>query len=413
MLTSRFLLTALAVSTLFAGMSPLAAEPYRLGIRDKLSIRVVEWRAVEGEFRDWAGVAGNYSVDAAGNIYLPFVGEVAATGKTTTEIAKTIGETLQQKFALPDRPDAAVQVAEYRPFFIDGDVKSPGEYPYAPELTVLKAVSVAGGMRRSSDSGSRPEKDLITARGNFDVASDQSVRLLVQRARLDAEMANKTEFEAPEEVRKNPNLPAIMADERALLDTRRKKLEVGLKSLADLKVVLENQVSSLEEKIKSQTRQVELAREELKSVGGLQQKGLVANTRVLSSEQSVAEMEGKILDYEMAILQARQSISEADKDASDLQNTRNSDVATERQEVQRSLSEAVMKTGTQRQLIVEAADFASLAATEGENSLPPLRYTLTRTVDGKTTKLDADENTPVLPGDVLKVVQPLPPVAIQ
>ncbi|MBE7184206.1 MAG: polysaccharide biosynthesis/export family protein [Methylobacterium mesophilicum] len=404
---------ALAAAALLFAAGPLAAEPYRLGVRDKLSIRVVEWRAVEGEFRDWAGVAGDYSVDASGNIYLPFIGEMQASGRTTTEIAKKIGETLQQKFALPDRPDAAVQVAEYRPFFIDGDVKSPGEYPYSPELTVLKAVSVAGGMRRGSDSSSRPEKDLITARGNFDVASDQSVRLLVQRARLDAEMANKTGFEPPEEVKKNPNLPSIVADERALLETRRKKLEVGLKALADLKVVLENQVSSLEEKIKSQTRQVELAREELKSVGGLQQKGLVANTRVLSSEQSVAEMEGKILDYEMAILQARQSISQADKDASDLQNTRDSDVATERQEVQRALSEAVMKTGTQRQLILEAADVAALAATEGQTSLPPLRYTLTRMVDGKPTKLDADENTPVLPGDVLKVVQPLPPVAIQ
>ena len=42
-------------------------------------------------------------------------------------------------------PDVTIQVEEYRPFFILGEVKNPGSYPYVPEMTVLTAVAIAGG----------------------------------------------------------------------------------------------------------------------------------------------------------------------------------------------------------------------------------------------------------------------------
>ena len=126
---------------------------YQLGAMDKLRIRVVEWQTAEGAVRDWSSISGDYMVGPSGNISLPFIGEMPAAGKTTAEIAAAIGEGLQQKLGLPDRPDASVELAEFRPVFVSGDVETPGKYQYDPQLTVLKAVSLAGGLRRSADLG--------------------------------------------------------------------------------------------------------------------------------------------------------------------------------------------------------------------------------------------------------------------
>src|SRR4051812_37703561 len=139
---------------------------YQLGSMDKLHIRVVEWQTAEGAVRDWAALSGDYTVGPSGNISLPFIGELPAAGKTTADIAAAIGEGLQQKLGLPDRPDASVELAEFRPVFVSGDVETPGKYPYDPQLTVLKAVSLAGGLRHSGAGGDR---DFINAQGSYAV----------------------------------------------------------------------------------------------------------------------------------------------------------------------------------------------------------------------------------------------------
>src|SRR3546814_10066574 len=42
-------------------------------------------------------------------------------------------------------PNVTAEVVTYRPFFILGETQAPGQYPYVPRMTVLTAVSMAGG----------------------------------------------------------------------------------------------------------------------------------------------------------------------------------------------------------------------------------------------------------------------------
>ena len=163
-----------ALATILAVL-PAGAADYRLAAMDKLHIRVAEWRTAEGAVRDWSSLSGDYSVGPAGNISLPLIGELPVTGKTTAEIATAIGDQLQQKFGLLDRPDASVELAEFRPFFISGDVDKPGQYPYVPGLTVLKAVSLAGGVRRS-EAGQRVARLAISQRDR--IADARGLQLL-------------------------------------------------------------------------------------------------------------------------------------------------------------------------------------------------------------------------------------------
>jgi polysaccharide biosynthesis/export protein ExoF len=390
-----------AAVLVLAASSVAVAEEYRLDSQDKVSVRVVEWQTVEGTFREWAALNGDYTVSASGKLSLPLVGELPAAGRTTGDIAQKISETLQQKFGLVDLPEAAVQIAEYRPFYISGDVQGPGQYPYAPGLTVLRAVSIAGGLRREP-GGARAERDLINAKGNSDALSEERLRLMVRRARIESELEGKAEIELPEEIASNEKLPSILADEKAIMHARQEKLRLQLQALDDLEGLLEREIASLEKKIETQARQVELAREELRSVGSLAEKGLVVNTRVLSSERTIAEMEGKLLDFETAILRARQDISKATQDAVNLKSGVESELAVERQEVEAKLIENNIKLETQRGLMAEALALAPSAIQRTDARAEPA-ISIVRSVNGRVSTILADENSSVWPGDVIKV----------
>jgi polysaccharide export outer membrane protein len=118
------------------------AEPvdYRLGPGDQLRITV---------FNE-AELTGSYIVGSQGSISYPLVGEVHAAGLTIPEFTETLRQALLEFIR---QPNVSVEVANYRPFFILGEVQRPGTYPYSANLTVLNAVATAGGFTYRANRG--------------------------------------------------------------------------------------------------------------------------------------------------------------------------------------------------------------------------------------------------------------------
>ena len=380
----------------------LAADTYALDVQDKLNIRVVEWQTAEGAVRDWPAVTGTYVIGPAGTISLPFVGEMPASGKTTAQIAAAIGEQLQQKFGLTDLPEASVEIAEYRPFFMAGFVKSPGQYPYSPGMTVLRGLSIAGGTAR--DHGNqRISRDVIEAQSKLDIFNDQYVRLLVKRARIATESAGEQEIGPVPGIAENEKTAAILADEKSIMDSKREKLDRQTESLENLKTLLRQEITSLEKKSISFQRQIELARKELEGVGSLAKKGLVVNSKILQSERLIVDLEGKVLDLTTAILRAKQDISKADQDQIGLRNGMKADLAIERQQVDADINEVSRQLKTQQDLSIEALSIAPAAGVGFGIGEVAVAYTIVRKKDGKLAEIEAEEGTEVFPGDVVRV----------
>ncbi len=85
-----------------------------------------------------------FAIGDDGVISLPLAGTAAASGLTADQLAHRVATQLAQKGMMQD-PSVAVEVAAYRPIFILGEVARPGQYPYEPDMTVIAAVSLAGG----------------------------------------------------------------------------------------------------------------------------------------------------------------------------------------------------------------------------------------------------------------------------
>ena len=128
---------------------PVGSSDYALGSQDKIRLKVFEWRASRDEIFEWTAFNAEYTVGPAGKISLPLVGDVLAAGKSPSELSQAIGQALQTRIGLVEPPSISVEVVQFRPFYIVGDVDRPGEYAYRPGLTLLQAITIAGGGPRS------------------------------------------------------------------------------------------------------------------------------------------------------------------------------------------------------------------------------------------------------------------------
>jgi polysaccharide biosynthesis/export protein len=107
--------------------------PYLLDSGDRLRIFVY------GQ----PNLSRSYTVDHAGRITVPLIGEVAARGVTTSALERTIKARLGTQYVRD--PQVTVDILQNRPFFILGEVKTAGQYPYVSGMTVETAVAIAGG----------------------------------------------------------------------------------------------------------------------------------------------------------------------------------------------------------------------------------------------------------------------------
>lgn len=111
----------------------LAAPAYTLDSGDR--VRVVVFRHED--------LSGEFEIDGTGTFSMPLIGDVDAGGLTTRQLESRIVEKLRDGYLVD--PQVSIEVLNYRPFFILGEVNQPGQYPYASGMSVINAVALAGG----------------------------------------------------------------------------------------------------------------------------------------------------------------------------------------------------------------------------------------------------------------------------
>jgi len=178
----KFKIAAIVMASLLAGCNPSGSLPslglsaeessYRLGSGDQLKITVY------GEER----LTGTFPVNGQGSIAFPLLGEVPASGKTPRELELQLASGLSEGFV--NNPSVNVEVANFRPYYILGEVTKPGEYQFTDGLTVFSAVARAGGFTYRADQKriyihhkSANEEKLYRLEGNTPVQPGDTIRV--------------------------------------------------------------------------------------------------------------------------------------------------------------------------------------------------------------------------------------------
>ncbi len=108
-------------------------EEYKLGSGDQIRISVFNQQELSGE----------YTINGAGQIALPLIGDIYAKDLNVKQVEEAIANKLKPDYLL--NPKVNVQVLNYRPFYILGEVKEPQSYPYVDGMTYRNAIAIAGG----------------------------------------------------------------------------------------------------------------------------------------------------------------------------------------------------------------------------------------------------------------------------
>jgi len=109
------------------------SAPYQLGAGDQIRVTVFGEEDLSGEFE----------IDGVGRISLPLIGSVEIGGNNIGAAEARIVAMLADGYLVTPRVN--IEVMNYRPFYILGEVKSPGSYPYVSGMTILNAVALATG----------------------------------------------------------------------------------------------------------------------------------------------------------------------------------------------------------------------------------------------------------------------------
>jgi hypothetical protein len=379
---------------------------YQLGAQDKIAIRVYEWRPSRDEIYEWVALKAEHTIDGSGSLSLPLVGEIRAKGMTTTELAQDIGERLKQRMGLADRPDISIEVVQFRPFYVVGAISKPGEYPYRPGLTVLKAYAIAGG-HPHSDGPMRLEREAISTRGEIHSFDLEAQTLMLRIARLQAELNGAPSVEWPAELKlrlQGGPLGRVAEQEELLFRTRMESFHTQISALENLQTFLEGEVRSLEKQVSVHEIEVASVKEESKIVSDLYKKGLTINSRKMALERNVAQVDGDRLRLQAGLMRARQEVSKTKISIIDLSAKRSSEISAELQAAQSKLEAVRGKSQTARDLLFETENVAPQIYADAENG-QQLQPSFKIMRDGQA--FDAGDATAVEPGDTLVVSPPV------
>lgn len=374
--------------TLFSAVHPAFGQStYKLQPGDAIEI----WMA------QYSDLTRQVTLAPDGWISLPLAGAMHAEGMTLEALQTSLAQRLQPFFndAVGLNVSLVPNEQHLPSIFVAGDVDTPGLYPFRPGMTVLHAISVAGGLYRSSLTASDRDRSLevesLIANGE-----KRLNELDIMIARLNAQIAGQPEFAIPASVDALA-VTGFVTREQALLTMQSNNIRSQQDSLDRLIKINEDSIAATNEQIASIQRRITLAQERLTSASTLVERGVMQASQV-------RDIEVGIIDMESSLSQLRSSL--ATQQASIL--TEQSRVNTLIQEFQVGLVTQLSAAEGEREDL--QSDLANHRNTlelyePGAVGVTTLRYEIIRKDDGGSLDVDATEQTTILPGDLVRVTR--------
>ncbi|RWO56066.1 MAG: hypothetical protein E5Y10_02950 [Mesorhizobium sp.] len=359
-------------------------------------------------------------IDQSGVIVLPVLGPLNVLGKTIEDVRKDIIEVLKPK-SLPQRsadgtetwtgfyPDQIiVDIEEYRPVYIDGDIASPGIQPFRPGMTVRQAVAAGGGYGRGELQN--PEMTAADLGGRLHILRIKYQESEIKAARIEAQLSGARAIEVPDAERD----PSLEPRRDEALQQEGKHLEAVYadqeKERASIKLATTKaaeRMGYLKEQQKADQAGAAADAAELDRIKKLFEKGLIQITRVNDAQRAV------LLSATRA-LQTNAEIARLERDQGDLQRSLDKlfdqgriDLLAELQTERAAMTQMRAEIDSLTKQIAYVMQMRSDLVGEGDR----ITIGVTRSTDRQAATTEATEDTLLAPGDTITITLEAPPGA--
>lgn len=370
-----------------------AADPpgYKVGAGDVLTITV---------YGD-AGLTGVFPVSVEGTIGFPLLGNVRVGAKTIDEIGAQISNDLASHVA---NRSVAVAIKEYAPTFIVGDIQKPGRYEYRPGMSVLELFALSGGLRETSARADMSAIQLISAQQEYEDMSLQLMAQDVKRKRLEAERKG-VDFDykndGPAPTADLTTLDKIVSAEKSLFQLR---LDTHRSEKANLEIQRQNfiqEIETLEKSSVMRNEQFQLLGLDVTASEELVARGAASQSALRERKRELLAMNQQVLESTSFLARARQNKGEVERRLLELDSKRQNDAATQLREIELDMVRLRRKMTFSLQTMAEVG--ATSRRMTNLEQIVQTKFTIVRQRVGLFQEIDADEQTRIQAGDVIRV----------
>jgi polysaccharide biosynthesis/export protein len=367
----------------------LASASYRIESGDVLDINVL----------GAPGLDRHAAVDAGGEIELPILGEVPTAGLTLMQLRDRLTAMLIAKNVLRD-PEVTVEVGQYRPVYIGGDVMKPGAYPFRVDMNVRDAIALAEGYDLLHLRGRDLMLEGADARGEYNGAGIELARQVVRIARIRAELAGATRFDA-DGIKDVPVKPDVLSE---IVLAERQQLLADNDNNSRQKAYLERTIEETKDQLAAVTSAVTKSQdayaEVMQSVArasDLLKQGLVAKERLEAVQSNAVAAQNSLIDVTGRAAQTRQDLANYTRQLQQVDAQRQISLL---EELQRAVA-AAATARSQLQAAAQKVVYTSAVQQQLASGLLSKRVTIA--VFRGQQQLRADETTALQPGDDVQV----------
>jgi polysaccharide export outer membrane protein len=385
------------------------------------SVAYADYRLAPGDVLEISAVGvpelgRRVPIDVDGLAVFPLIGAVEASGLTLAELRTKVGELLPAKILRRKTVDGryvadnispdelTVEVVEYRPVYLDGDVAKPGAQPFRPGLTVREAVALAGGYDVMRLRGRDPFLESSDLRSEYTSLWTDFAREQVIIARIEAEIAGNAEFEKPNlgdiPISKTV-VQQILALEAEQLNGRNADQRKEIDYLESAINTEDERISTLSERLQKERQGADADARDMAQMRETFQKSIVPLTRLEESRRLELVSSTQALQTASLVEQFQRQRQDL---ARKLERTRDQ----HRTDLAALLEEAHIKLAAltgRIQAVGEKLVYSGVVRSQlvrGTGGIPKITITR-RDGEGRETTTEATESTQLHPGDTIEV----------
>ncbi len=332
-----------------------------------------------------------------GWISYPLAGHLKASGLSLQELEAQLQNRLKEYFT--DKPNLTVMLRpnpqHQQIIYVTGEVVRPGEYPFRQDMTVLHAISVAGGIYRTLLLAADQDRSILVRR-QVEHSQTRLEELKARAARLEAEIRGERTIGTPSALAASPAL----AQEQSLLDSRMQSLDMQDKAQKQAIDLAESNAASLREQEDTLNKRIDLARRRLQSIANLVAKGGAESSQQSVQEGVVAELEGQGSRMRSEVMVAERAGAAESARYQGVRQDQRTQLLVDLTAVKRE----------QEDVAAQLADSMRIMSVYNENATASqqreqrvIAYRIVRLVDGAAREIAASETTPLIPGDLLRI----------